>query len=67
MFLCDTGKYQDVINEDDNKVIKIFAEDVLYQMHELQMGVSNPKRHHQKFIRSPMHSKCGLRYILIAH
>ena len=35
MFLCGTGKYQDVVNKDDDEVIKIFAEDVLYQMHEL--------------------------------
>ena len=38
MFLCGPGKYQDVVNKDDNKIIKIFAEDVLYQMHELTKG-----------------------------
>ena len=30
MVLCGTGKYQDVVNKDDNNIIKIFAEDVLY-------------------------------------
>ena len=35
VFLYGMGKYQDVVNEDDNKIIKIFMEDVLYQMHKL--------------------------------
>ena len=65
MFLYGTGKYQDVVNKDDHEVIKIFAEDVLYQMHELRRGIGNTKRHNQKFVRPPTHSKCGLRYILI--
>ena len=67
MFLCGTGKYQDVLNEDDNKVIKIFTKDVLYQMHELWGGVSNTKRHQQKFIRSPTRLKCLLMCIFIAY
>ena len=46
MVLCGTGKYQDVVNKDDNKIIKIFVEDVLYHMHELQRGIGNTKRHH---------------------
>ena len=43
MFLCGTGKYQDVINKDDYEVIKIFTEDVLYQMHELEGALVTPK------------------------
>ena len=35
VFLCGVGKYQDIVNEDDNKIIKIFVENILYQMHEL--------------------------------
>ena len=65
MFLCGTEKYQDIVNKDDHKVIKIFVEDVLYLMHELQRGIGNTKRHYQKFVRSPTRLKCGLRYILI--
>ena len=53
MFFCGTGKYQDVVNKDDHEVIKIFMEDVLYQMHELRRGVGNTKRHHQKIRTIP--------------
>ena len=67
MFLSGIGKYQDVVSEDNNKVIKIFVEDVLYQMCEMQRGVGDTKSHHQKFIRSPTSSKCYTRYILIAY
>ena len=67
MFLCGTGKYQDVVNKDDHEVIKIFVEDVLYQMHELRRGIGNTKRHYQKFVGSSTRAKCGLRYILITY
>ena len=35
MFCYSLGKYQDVINENNDKVIQMFSEDVLHKMHEL--------------------------------
>ena len=43
MFLYGTGKYQDVANKDDNEVIKIFAEDVLYQCMNCEGAFVTPK------------------------
>ena len=46
VLLCVPRVYQDVINKDHHKDIKVLVQDILDQMHELQRGIGNTKRHH---------------------
>ena len=48
MFLCVPGVYQDVVNEDHHKDIKVSVQDILDQMHKLQRGIGNTKWRHQE-------------------
>ena len=63
VLLCEPGKYQDVINENNDKVIQIFTEDILHQVHEIRRAVGNAETHYQKLVRSPMHSESSFRNI----
>ena len=42
------GVYQDVINENHHKDIKVPVQDILDQMHKLRRGIGNTKRHHHE-------------------
>ena len=44
------GIYQDVVQEDEDKVIKVIGEDIIHHIHELRRGIDNTKRHYQKLV-----------------
>jgi hypothetical protein len=45
-------KDQDVINEDHNKLVQLFHENRVHQVHEISGGVGQTKRHHQILIKT---------------
>ena len=49
MDLHCAGIYQDVVQEDEDKIIKLIGEDIVHHIHELQKGIGNTERHHQEF------------------
>jgi hypothetical protein len=51
MLFLTFRKDQDVINEDHNKLVQIFHENRVQQVHEVSGGISQTKRHHQILIK----------------
>jgi hypothetical protein len=47
MLFLTLRKDQDVINEDHDKLIHLFHENRVHQVHEMSGGVGQAKRHHQ--------------------
>jgi hypothetical protein len=47
MFFPTLRKDQDVINEDHDKLVQLFHENRVHQVHEVSGGVGQTKRHHQ--------------------
>jgi hypothetical protein len=45
-------KDQDVINGDHEKLVQLFHENQVHQVHEVSGGVSKTKRHHQILIKT---------------
>jgi hypothetical protein len=45
-------KDQDVINEDHDKLVQLFHENQVHQVHEVSGGVGQTKRHHQILIKT---------------
>ncbi len=45
-------KDQDVVNEDHDKLVQLFHENRVHQVHEVSGGVGQPKRHHQILIEA---------------
>jgi hypothetical protein len=43
---------QDVINEDHDKLVHLFHENWVHQVHEVNGGVGQTKRHHQILIKT---------------
>jgi hypothetical protein len=45
-------KDQDVINEDHDKLVQLFHETRVHQVHEMSGGIGQTKRHHQILIKT---------------
>jgi hypothetical protein len=45
-------KDQDVVNEDHDKLVHLFQENQVHQVHEVSGGVGQTKRHHQILIET---------------
>jgi hypothetical protein len=43
MFLFILGEYQDIINEQYHKLVQIFPEDFVHQVHEIGRGIGQSK------------------------
>jgi hypothetical protein len=44
-------KDKDVVNEDHDKLVHLFHENRVHQVHEVSGGVGQTKRHHQTLIK----------------
>jgi hypothetical protein len=51
MLFLTLRKEQDVINEDHDKLVHLFHENRVHQVHEVSGGVGQIKRHHQILVR----------------
>jgi hypothetical protein len=47
IFFLTLRKEQDVINEDHDKLVYLFHENRVHQVHEVSGGIGQTKRHHQ--------------------
>lgn len=63
MLLGAPGVNEDIVNENNDEVIKVIMEYLVHQSHESCRCVSEPERHHYKFILPVPCSECGLLYI----
>ena len=63
LFWC-LGVYQNVINEYHNKLVQIFHEDLIHEIHEVSWGIGQPKGHDRAFIQAISGYKCRLWNIL---
>jgi hypothetical protein len=52
MLFLTFRKDQDVIYEDHNKLVELFHENRVHQVHEVSGGVGQTKRHHQILIKT---------------
>jgi hypothetical protein len=52
MIFLTLRKDQDVINEDQNKLVQLFHENQVHQVHEVSGGIGQTKRHHQILIET---------------
>jgi hypothetical protein len=52
MFLPTLRKDQDVINEDHDKLVQLFHENRVHQVHEVSEGIGQTKRHHRILIKT---------------
>jgi hypothetical protein len=50
MLFLTLRKEQDVVNEDHDKLVHLFHENRLHQVHKVSRGVGQTKRHHQILI-----------------
>jgi hypothetical protein len=46
MLFLTLRKNQDVINEDHDKLVQLFHENLVHQVHEVSGGIGQTKRHH---------------------
>jgi hypothetical protein len=56
-------KDQDVINEDHDKVVQLFHENRVHQVHEVSGGIGQTKGHHQILIETVSGGESSLRDI----
>jgi CDP-glycerol glycerophosphotransferase (TagB/SpsB family) len=52
MLFLTLRKYQDVIYEDHGKLVQVFHENRVHQVHEVSGGVVQTKRHHQILVKT---------------
>jgi hypothetical protein len=52
MFFLTFRKDQYIINEDHNKLVQLFHENRVHQVHEVRGGVGQTKEHHQILIET---------------
>jgi CDP-glycerol glycerophosphotransferase (TagB/SpsB family) len=52
MLFLTLRKYQDVIYEDHDKLVQVFHENRVHQVHEVSGGVVQTKRHHQILVKT---------------
>ena len=58
-------KYEDVIQIDDDEVVKIFPENILYEVLKRCRSVTEPKGHHEILEVSESRSECCLPFIAL--
>jgi hypothetical protein len=46
MFFLALKKDQDVINKDHDKLVQLFHENIVHQVHEVSRGIGQPRGHH---------------------
>jgi hypothetical protein len=51
MLFLTLRKDQDVVNVDHNKLVHLFHENRVHQVHEVSGGIGQTKRHHQILIQ----------------
>jgi hypothetical protein len=52
MLFLTLKKDQDAVNEDHDKLVQLFHENRVHQVHEVSGGVGQTKRHHQILVRT---------------
>jgi hypothetical protein len=52
MLFLTLRKDQDVVNEDHDKLVQLFHENRVHQLHEVSGGIGQTKRHHQILINT---------------
>src|SRR3954462_12672170 len=55
---------KNVINEDNNKLVQIFHEDLIHEIHEVSWGIGQSKGHDRALIQAISGYKCRLQNIL---
>jgi hypothetical protein len=60
MLFLTLRKDQDVVNEDHNKLVQLFHENRVHQVHEVSGGVGQTKRHHQILVETVSGGESGL-------
>jgi hypothetical protein len=60
MFLFVFGIYQNIINEDYHKLVKLRHENKIHQVHEVSWGIGQTERHDQVSIQTISGSKSSL-------
>jgi len=64
MFIWGPQIDQCIIYEHCYKLIHIWFEDPIHEIHKCRWDICKPKRHHYKFIMSISSVECSLRYVL---
>jgi hypothetical protein len=67
MFFLRPGVNKDVINKDDNKIVEVFHEHLIHEVHEIGESIGQSKGHHYVFEQSVMSGKGSLGYILLSY
>jgi hypothetical protein len=52
MLFLTLRKDQDVINEDNDKLVQLFYKNRVHQLHEVSGGIGQSKRHHQILVKT---------------
>jgi hypothetical protein len=60
MFFLSFRKDQDVVNEDHDKLVQLFHENRVHQVHGVSGGIGQPKGHHQILIVTIMGGESSL-------
>jgi hypothetical protein len=60
MLFFTVGIDQDVINEDNDKLVQLWYEHGVHQEHEMCKSISESKRHNQILIQLVPDRECGL-------
>jgi hypothetical protein len=63
MLFLTLRKYQDVVNEDHDKLVQLFHENRVHQVHEVSGGVGQSKRHHQILVKTVLGGESSLWHI----
>ncbi|KAJ0734712.1 hypothetical protein HanPI659440_Chr11g0423371 [Helianthus annuus] len=66
VFLLTLGIDQDVVDENNNKLIQVWFTHSVHEIHENRRCVCQPERHNQKLVVSVMSPECCLRDVLIS-
>jgi hypothetical protein len=60
MLFLTLRKDQDVINEDHDKLVQLFHENRVHQVHEVSGGIGQSKTHHQILARTVLGGESSL-------
>jgi hypothetical protein len=63
MLFFTLGIDQDVINEDHDKLVQLWHEHRVHQVHEMRMSISESKQHNQILVQPVPGRECSLRNI----
>ena len=67
MLFLVLGVHQDIINENHYELVQYRHENRIHQIHEVCWCISQPKRHHQKFIQPISGQEGSLRNITCSY